>query len=69
MLAYSSMSNFLMQRSTVVTDNIGLHEGDEVIHRGINTLLHPGHCQVAAIEIAMDAGKSVLIKICLKKGV
>ena len=55
-------------QSNVAIDNISLHEGDEVVHGLVHTLLHPGHCQVSAIEKAMDAGKSVLIKICLKDG-
>ena len=55
--------------SNIATDNVRLHKGDEVFHGGVHTLLHPRHCQVAAIEKAMDAGKSVLIKICLKNGV
>ena len=60
------MTIMTLMQSTIVTDDILLHEGDEVIHGGIDTLLHSRHCQVAAIEKAMAAGKFVLIKICLQ---
>ena len=52
--------------SAVVTDDILPHEGQEMVHGGIHTLLNPGHCQVAAIEETMTTGKFVLIKIGLK---
>ena len=69
MLVLSSISVLLiLMQSNIAADNIRLHEGDEVVHGLGHTLLHPGHCQVSAIEKAMDAGKSVLIKICLKNG-
>ena len=69
MLVLSTISVLqILMQSAIITDNIRLHEGDEVVHGGVHTLLHPGHCQVSAIEKAMDAGKSVLIKICLKNG-
>ena len=69
MLVLSTISVLqILMQSTIITDNIRLHESDEVVHGLGHTLLHPGHCQVSAIEKAMDARKSVLIKICLKNG-
>ena len=33
-----------LMQSTVATEDILPHEGEEVVHGGIHTLLHPGHC-------------------------
>ena len=50
------------QRDAAVTDEVLLHEGEEVPHGGVHALRHPGVRQVASVEEAMDARVLILVK-------
>ena len=49
-----------------MVDQVGLHEGEEVVHGGVHAGRHLGVGQVAAVEEAVDAGEVVLVKIRLQ---
>ena len=56
----------LLQSYKLVVDQVGLHEGEEVVHGGVHAGRHLGVGQVAAVEEAVDAGEVVLVKIRLQ---
>lgn len=49
-----------------MVDQVGLHEGEEVVHGSVHAGRHLGVGQVATVEEAVDAGEVVLVKIRLQ---